>query len=236
MLMRQDFKKGTERGSEKLKTPTNKMNIKKLREFLKENKETIASIANLSSIFQSMTALVTVVGIGFVALEYHTQQRASRQEKAFELYQQFNEGKFIETRNDLQEAFHKVRKENKDFSIKGYSNAMKDIWNDEYVKIISITKFFEQVAACVKKKLCDKDATRVLFGTEAKEFWETHHPFFCLQREEGDEKIGKELEAFVKNSRKNNGLRTFMQTFMQKHQKNKANCDYIATEIPHFKL
>ena len=175
-----------------------KMNIKEIRQFLKGNKEAIACISDISNIFQSVAALVTIVGIIFIGLEYHGQQQSNRQGKAFELYQQFNSGNFLENRDELEEAFYRVNRINYQ-EIADYKDAMETIWKDQYVKIIRITKFFEQVATCVEKKLCDKKATIALFGTEAEEFLESHYPFFCDERKEnGNKKLGTNLENFVK--------------------------------------
>ena len=189
------------------------MNIKRIIQFLKGNKDTIESLADLSNILQSLAAIFTIFGIVFVGLEYYRQKKATRQEKAFELYQQFNQGKFIERRDELNKAFYEIN-HRKYPTVGDYINAMQPIWKNQNVKIISITNFFEQVATCFERELCDKEATTALFGKEATEFLETHYQFFCLKRENGDKKIGKILEGFV-----------------EKVGKNIRNCDHIKTIV-----
>ena len=183
-----------------------KMNIETIRQFLKGNRETIASISDISNIFQSLAAVVTIFGIVFVGLEYNRQQQTSREEKAFELYQQFNEGKFIENRNNLKKAYYEKREDNPNLqeTTQDYITTMKSVWQEQYVATISIKDFFEQVATCVEKDLCDEEVTRALFGKEAQDFFETHYDFFCLERKEHkDENMGLILQEFVEKTHKN---------------------------------
>ena len=190
------------------------MNIEKLQEFLKKHKNTIKSLADLSNIFQSIAALFTILGILFVGLEYHTQKKTNREEKAFELYQQFNEGVFIASRNNLKQAYYNKREENPDFQkdTKSYIETMEPLWDENYVDLISIKDFFEQVATCVEQKLCDDKVTEALFYTEAEEFLQTHYQFFCFEREKhGDKEIGKILERFLEKTNSDNS----------------RNCDHI---------
>lgn len=190
------------------------MKIEQIKNFLERNKDT----------FESLAALFTIFGIAFVGVQYHRQQEVNREQKAFELYQQFNEGNFITSRNALKEAYYKNREDNPDYAdtIKNYVTTMQPLWKKEYVKIISIKDFFEQVVTCVDQKLCDEETTKALFGKEAQEFLEINHQFFCLERQEhGDKKIGIVLERFVENNKTN----------IKKNKTNNSqgsnSCDYM---------
>lgn len=179
------------------------MNIKLIKKFLKGNQESIASVSN---IFQSVAAIVTVIGIGFAGYEYDKQQQNIREQKAFELYQQFNEGDFLKSRNQFKQAYYDKREENPDFyeSTGKYISAMESVWQDQYVDIISLKDFFEQVATCVKSNLCDEDVTRALFGKEAQEFFEINYDLFCLERNKyKDKDMGEILQKFVQKANKN---------------------------------
>ena len=172
------------------------MNIEKNKKnFLEGNKGTIESLA----------ALFAIVGI-LLSVSQHfeqlAQQQNNREEKAFELYKQFNEGYFIAARNELKKEVYETKREiyYKDLSAEDYIEAMLPHWTDKnkYVKIISITNFFEQVVTCVNKKLCDEEATMALFGKEAADFLGIHHPFFCMQRiKNRDHHIAAILERYV---------------------------------------
>ena len=182
------------------------MSFEKIKNLLEKHKNTIKSIADLSTIIQSLAATVTVVGIVFIGLEYHTQQKTNREAKAFELYQHFNTNNFMEIRNELKKSFYKEfiknpvkdSKDLKDLNEKEYTNRSNWENEDEYIKIISITNFLEQVATCVQKELCDEEAAMTLFGTEAQEFFETYYQFFYWHRKKnGNKYLGITLEKFV---------------------------------------
>lgn len=186
-----------------------KMSFEKIKNLLEKHKNTIKSVADLSNIIQSLAATVTVVGIVFIGLEYHTQQKTNRQAKAFELYQHFNTNNFMEIRNELKKNFYeefiktpvKGSKALKDLNEEEYIKRYKSNWEnkDGYIKIISITNFLEQVATCVQKELCDEEAAMTLFGTEAQEFFQTYYQFFEWHREKnGNKYLGITLEKFVK--------------------------------------
>ena len=183
------------------------MNIEKIRKFLDDNKNTIKSLADISNIIQAIVSGFTIWGIVFVGLQYRAQIKTNREAKAFELYQHFNANNFMEIRNELKENFYEKILANpvEDLSIEDYKKAMEPFWEDKdnYVTIISLTNFLEQVATCVEQELCDEQATIALFGTEAKDFFETHYQFFDLHRNEnGNIKIGEKLETFVREYRK----------------------------------
>lgn len=194
------------------------MSFEKIKNLLEKHKNTIKSIADLSTIIQSLAATVTVVGIVFIGLEYHTQQKTNREAKTFELYQHFNTNNFMEIRNELKKNFYeefiknpvKNSKDLKDLNEEEYINRSNWENKDEYIRIISITNFLEQVATCVQKELCDQEAAMTLFGTEAQEFFETYYQFFYWHREKnGNKYLGTTLEKFVekyKNKNENKDL------------------------------
>ncbi len=186
------------------------MNIEKIREFLKGNKDTIESLADISTIFQSVAALVTVAGLVFVGLEYHTQKQTNREEKAFELYQQFNANEFMEIRGELKRKVFEINYQEYS-SDRDYETAINSILKDQnnkddkdiHVKIVTITNFLEQVVTCVEKELCDEQATIALFGTEATDFFDSYYQFFNFHRNvNGNTKIGEKLETFVREYKK----------------------------------
>ena len=174
------------------------MYIKKIKKLLEGNNNPIKYLADLSNIFQSIAAIFTVAGIVFAYFEYQTQQTNIRQEKAFDLYQQFNQEYFIESRNDLELVVsEKIDKLYPD--AEHYIKTMIPIWQKQSANIINITKFFEQVATCVNDQLCDEEATRVFFRREANDFFQTHYQFFCWKRlDYGSENTGIILEEFLK--------------------------------------
>ena len=184
------------------------MNFEKFKELLEKHKNTIKSIADLSTIVQSLAATVTVIGIVFIGLEYSAQQKTNREAKAFELYQHFNKDNFMKIRDELEKNFYTkfIAKDNlKNLSEKEYNE--KSSWKnkDEYIKIIRVTKFFEQVATCVQKELCDEEAAMTLFGTEAQEFFETYYQFFSWHRKRnGNKDLGVKLETFVEKYKNKN--------------------------------
>ena len=152
------------------------------------------------NIIESLAAAFTIIGIVFAGYEYQGQKQINREQKAFELYKQFNEEHFIKSRNEFKKAFYDTRNKNPDYykSVKNQMTAMKDTWEKQYGNIISLTDFFEQVANCVNEDLCAENGTYTLFGKEAKSFLEINHPFFCNQRvNHNDQDIGLILENFV---------------------------------------
>ena len=190
------------------------MRFEKFNNFLTSHQNTIESLANLSTILESVAALVTMFGIVFLFVEYNMQQKTNREEKAFELYQQFNSGYFMETRNVLNglidDKYTNEEECRKQFDIdeenciesltpaQYHDYMVEEIWKKHRTDLNTITKFFEQVATCKEKKLCDQDATMALFGVEAKEFWQVHYPFFMWQRfDQGIFHSGVKLEKFI---------------------------------------
>ena len=181
------------------------MKFTKIQNFLEKHKH---SIESLTDIIQSLAAVLTIIGIVYVGLEYHQQNKISREEKAFELYQQFNGEIFLPMRNELKSHFYTVNLDTYPTS-EDYIKAMISLWKDptKYATLLSITNFFEQVATCVDKELCDEEATMALFGTEAKDFFETHAQFFDWHRDVNCNKgLGINLEKFVERYREKNNI------------------------------
>lgn len=65
------------------------------------------------------------------------------------------------------------------------------------ISIHQVSRFFDHLLVCRRKKLCNPDLIDEYFGISIQEFWKNYQTLIIGMRRSGTKTIGKEIESYV---------------------------------------
>jgi hypothetical protein len=171
------------------------------------------SLSEWKTVSDIVASWVTIIGLAcggiYTLVEYQNHQKEARVERTFGFVARFGGPELSEFRSRLGSVWES---ENPSLvSILSNPTKSQEEVNLDYHRFVNqlikqhqlqtvvlrTVDFLEEVATCVKLRLCEDSAAREFFGRHGQYFFRQYYPILCeLRKNWKDESIGAKLERF----------------------------------------
>jgi hypothetical protein len=131
------------------------------------------TVDTLSRILSVVAPLAVIIGVIIALLQLRNQQRLRQLEVVMRLYSSFGQGDFLRH-------YHRVA----NWKYKTYSAYRKKGTPDDYISLLVVSVFFENMGLLLKRKLAPIDLLDDLLSGPILEIWPKARPIWVGLREE----------------------------------------------------
>jgi len=156
-----------------------------------------------------ITVIGLLVGAAFAVYEFYESKEKDRIERTFKFYSDFHAPEFQRSKDKFETQW--VKNSPTAAKILNATDISPEQKNQKYSEnvisqintfqlhsdLIKVIVFLENVAVCVKLRLCDEASAREFFGTYGKNLFRTYYPYINdLRNKWKDQNFARSLETF----------------------------------------